>query len=369
MSPQGTGSRVILFGGAWKVTDAVGASQWYQTDELWFLDIELAPSVGSADTSASNVKFRGLWSRPRNSSAGGPASPHPRAAHTTTELVCGPDRATLVVVGGQHKADDGGWRSFSDVWHLAVGADRTIRWTSLPVSAGLLIRARARHTASFLGAENGTARVLVHGGEYKSNAGWTPMGDDWTLRVPLECNGTDGDGDGVGGGGGDSLGPTVSWVPLTSEEDGGAIVNDDDAAPCCLIAGATDGIGYAFYEAALRQGCRSWLAADMVPPTQVTTTRPVDGVVYAIGRDFSRVDTAAVMTANRLVVRRLRCDVQVDAQIVACVAALGGKRIDTFVNCIGTFHKGKVVEATEQLVQSHFDLNCVANIRLTQAVR
>ena len=245
----------------------------------------------------------------------------------------------------------------------------SIRWTSLAVTAGLLIRARARHTASFVGADNGTARVYIHGGEYKTSAGpWVPLGDDWTLRVPLECKCTANSGDGHGGGG-SGLGPTISWAPLTSEEDGGAIVNDD-ASPCCLVAGATDGIGYAFYEAALRQGCRSWLAVDLVPPIRAAKTRPVDGVVYAIGRDFARVDTGAVpVTANRLVVRRLQCDIQIDAHIVACVAALDGRRIDTFVNCIGTFHKGKVTEATAQLVQRHFDLNCVANIRLTQAVR
>ena len=113
-----------------------------------------------------------------------------------------------------------------------------------------------------------------------------------------------------------------------------------------LIAGGTDGIGFAF----LRSECQ----------------RDKYSTMFVLGRDFARVDAdlTAFVESQRIV--KLRCDI---TDVYAVRQQLKSVHwIDDFVNTIGTFARGPVTAMSDEDVSQHFTVNCVANINLTRAV-
>lgn len=119
-----------------------------------------------------------------------------------------------------------------------------------------------------------------------------------------------------------------------------------------LLAGGTDGIGFAFLMAECAR----------CPPKYTT--------IYVLGRDFTRVDTelppAAHDTITKLVVDIL--DTAAMRQVFASHPSFQVAKVDDFVNTIGTFSRGVVADLTDEDVAGHFELNCIANINLIRAV-
>ena len=110
-----------------------------------------------------------------------------------------------------------------------------------------------------------------------------------------------------------------------------------------LLAGGTDGIGLAFLEAECRRDKYS--------------------LIYVLGRDFRQVD--GLSHGGRVV--NVACDVT-DGTMRQALANAVVRRVDDFVNTIGTFARGPVSELTDEEVSCHFELNCVGNINLIRAV-
>ena len=112
---------------------------------------------------------------------------------------------------------------------------------------------------------------------------------------------------------------------------------------CALVAGGTDGIGFAY----LKRACK-----------QQRFTK-----IYVLGRDFKKVDS---WTEERsCVVVNLQCDIT-DAEALKKHMDSITEPIDVFVNTIGTFYKGLIADTPLDVVQKHFNVNSVANIYFTQ---
>ena len=112
-----------------------------------------------------------------------------------------------------------------------------------------------------------------------------------------------------------------------------------------LLAGGTDGIGLAF----LKAECQ----------------RDKYALIYVLGRDFRQVDALQV-GGGRVV--NIACDVTDARAMQQSLVDAAIRRVDDFVNTIGTFSRGPVCELTDEEVSSHFELNCVGNINLIRAV-
>jgi short-subunit dehydrogenase len=108
-----------------------------------------------------------------------------------------------------------------------------------------------------------------------------------------------------------------------------------------LIAGGTDGIGLSF--------ARLWAKSRR-------------DEVFIVGRDFSRIDGSFSELSNGRL-NRLQVDVR---DLDAVESAFSNiEEIDIFVNTIGTFLKKPVSQNVRVDVEKHFQINCVANIHLT----
>ena len=112
-----------------------------------------------------------------------------------------------------------------------------------------------------------------------------------------------------------------------------------------LLAGGTDGIGLAF----LKAECQ----------------RDKYTLIYVLGRDFRQVDALQV-GGGRVV--NIACDITDASAMRQSLVDAAIRRVDDFVNTIGTFSRGPVCELTDEEVSSHFELNCVGNINLIRAV-
>ena len=112
-----------------------------------------------------------------------------------------------------------------------------------------------------------------------------------------------------------------------------------------LLAGGTDGIGLAF----LKAECQ----------------RDKYALIYVLGRDFRQVDALQV-GGGRVV--NIACDITDTSAMRQSLVDAAIRRVDDFVNTIGTFSRGPVCELTDEEVSSHFELNCVGNINLIRAV-
>jgi NAD(P)-dependent dehydrogenase (short-subunit alcohol dehydrogenase family) len=112
-----------------------------------------------------------------------------------------------------------------------------------------------------------------------------------------------------------------------------------------LLAGGTDGIGLAF----LKAECQ----------------RDKYTLIYVLGRDFRQVDALQV-GGGRVV--NIACDITDASAMRQSLVDVAIRRVDDFVNTIGTFSRGPVCELTDEEVSSHFELNCVGNINLIRAV-
>ena len=112
-----------------------------------------------------------------------------------------------------------------------------------------------------------------------------------------------------------------------------------------LIAGGTDGIGLAFLEAECQRDKYS--------------------LIYVLGRDFQQVDGLQVGDGR---VVNVACDITDASAMRQSLADAAIRRVDDFVNTIGTFARGPVSELSDEEVSSHFELNCVGNINLIRAV-
>jgi short-subunit dehydrogenase len=116
-----------------------------------------------------------------------------------------------------------------------------------------------------------------------------------------------------------------------------------------LIAGGTDGIGYAFL-------------------TLECERRKYD-VIYVLGRNFQRIDTE-LMPLHKGRIVTLACDIT-NGSALRCVldGQIDDDGLDTFVNTIGTYIRGTIAQmGDDDVVAQHFQLNCIANINLIRAV-
>ena len=112
-----------------------------------------------------------------------------------------------------------------------------------------------------------------------------------------------------------------------------------------LLAGGTDGIGLAFLEAECQRDKYS--------------------LIYVLGRDFRQVDGLQVGDGR---VVNVACDITDASAMRQSLADAAIRRVDDFVDTIGTFARGPVSELSDEEVSSHFELNCVGNINLIRAV-
>ena len=108
-----------------------------------------------------------------------------------------------------------------------------------------------------------------------------------------------------------------------------------------LIAGGTDGLGFAF--------------------AKQLDTKQYDKI-FILGRDFSKVRT---LQAPRII--ELPCDIT-DRKAVQNSFAYIDRPLDQFVNTIGTFYRNPIDKMNTADVSRHFELNSIANINLTNAV-
>lgn len=109
-----------------------------------------------------------------------------------------------------------------------------------------------------------------------------------------------------------------------------------------LLAGATDGIGFAFLRACLGSNLY---------------TR-----YYVLGRNFQSI---RALNDDRLV--PLHCDILDGSALENALTSIK-EPVDSFVNTIGTFHKKRVQDLSAEEIRDHFALNAIANITLTTLV-
>jgi NADP-dependent 3-hydroxy acid dehydrogenase YdfG len=108
-----------------------------------------------------------------------------------------------------------------------------------------------------------------------------------------------------------------------------------------LIAGGTDGIGLALIKC--------------IDPSHYDK-------IYVLGRDFSQVESLKISN-----IVQLHCDITDQAAMTDALAHVD-QPLDQFINTIGTFYRSTVDDITAKDVSSHFELNSIANINLTNAI-
>merc|ERR1712086_67507 len=148
----------------------------------------------------------------------------------------------------------------------------------------------------------------------------------------------------------------------STEPEAGAPKRAVSGAPACqaepkalgkvmLLAGGTDGIGLALLRLILD---KYWMEYS---------------TVYILGRNFEQVDLLREESARleHTAVVPLQCDITDSKLLEAKLTEIGGE-VDEFINTIGTFYRGKAMDTLPETIQSHFNLNTVHNIGLTQLV-
>jgi short-subunit dehydrogenase len=129
-----------------------------------------------------------------------------------------------------------------------------------------------------------------------------------------------------------------------------------------LLAGGTDGIGYAY----LVLECQ----------------RQKYNTIYVIGRNFHRIDTELLPSLELCdedkegrrtpTIIKLVCDITDKVALKQVIDQINNDNhnICTFVNTIGTYTRGTIMELCndDDVVEQHFQLNCIANINLIRAV-
>jgi short-subunit dehydrogenase involved in D-alanine esterification of teichoic acids len=108
-----------------------------------------------------------------------------------------------------------------------------------------------------------------------------------------------------------------------------------------LVAGGTDGIGLALIKC--------------INPRQYDK-------IYVLGRNFSQI--ASLQIPNII---QLSCNITKHNAIADALVSID-RPLDQFINTIGTFYRSSIDEITPEDVSSHFELNSIANINLTNAV-
>lgn len=108
-----------------------------------------------------------------------------------------------------------------------------------------------------------------------------------------------------------------------------------------VVAGGTDGIGLAFVKE--------------LDQAQYDT-------IYVLGRNFEKV-----RSLQRSNVIELPCNIVNQDELIAAISKIDTP-VDQFVNTVGTFQKGAVESVTSEDVASHFELNTIANINLTNEI-
>lgn len=344
------GEKLVAFGGGWVDRD----SRWCTTAELWALE-PMSHGSSAADCEVC-LRWTLVPTGHREDTFSVPLTePSPRAFHVAVELpaflttesgeeVC----SSVLFLGGTSSSG----KCLSDAWLLSGSG--MAQWVVVGNSPGLVPRARAKHAAALLGCRrarpgrpNFEAEILVYGGEYGDTSGdQIALGDGWELSLRQSEDGS----------------VVCRWATSLSEEDGTPLASPEHtrAVSACLVGGATDGIGFDFYTQALARGPQAWLAADMVCGDRIPR-----GIVYALGRTFERLDRVASCT--HVVTRRIQCDIRAKGLKSVVDTALI-HRIDTFVNCIGTFTKCRVDHVVLDALNDHFLVNVTANILLTQTV-
>jgi len=89
-------------------------------------------------------------------------------------------------------------------------------------------------------------------------------------------------------------------------------------------------------------------------------------VCYVLGRDFTRLQ-ALQQAGVALSLVQLPCDITDEEALEAQLARVT-QPLDEFVNTIGTFCRARALDMDRATIQGHFELNTIANIRLTQLV-
>ena len=108
-----------------------------------------------------------------------------------------------------------------------------------------------------------------------------------------------------------------------------------------LIAGGTDGIGFSMVETMVRY--------------------PGFDTIYVLGRNFKKIDS--LKTGRIVMIKSDICDYRSCKESLEVIDSLS-----VFVNTIGTYTKKRVAENTPEMVETHFTLNAVANINLTNLI-
>ena len=132
-----------------------------------------------------------------------------------------------------------------------------------------------------------------------------------------------------------------------------------------LIAGGTDGIGFALLTSELQQSKYS--------------------KIFVLGRDFEKVDRFLERRDDeasrepRPKIAKLACDITRLGNIGEMLAELEEGSIHDFVLTIGSFHRGKIADIMpstagengddkdlDDVVADHFHLNCISTIHLVR---
>jgi short-subunit dehydrogenase len=134
-----------------------------------------------------------------------------------------------------------------------------------------------------------------------------------------------------------------------------------------MIAGGTDGIGFALLASELQRSKYS--------------------KIYVLGRDFAKVDQLLEQRERKILrepqqkIVKLPCDIRQLYEIGMTLAKLEENSIHDFVLTIGSFHRGEISDIKtsaieeyeddkkhDDVVADHFHLNCIATIHLIRLI-
>ena len=130
-----------------------------------------------------------------------------------------------------------------------------------------------------------------------------------------------------------------------------------------LLAGGTDGIGFALLRHIVEQKAAAAAAAVALPSK-----------IFVLGRGFGRVDSflsddAALVERSGVRIVSLMADVRETASIAAAIARIDTLPLTHVVNTIGTFSKAPVLAtANTEALRRSLEVNVLGNVELTRAL-